>query len=156
MRGLVLSRLKNSFFSDMKEVLGIVDIGHPDYNWLISDYVCNHYPSDKIRPNEEYVWIDGHTLCQIVKKNEIQFIWAVFSAFSKNISLGEVLKYKLPVSDGNQEIWSPNFRIQNPLAELEFISWDSSLLVIIARSEELIGQYAKEYPDAIDLRVYNS
>ncbi|WP_291580368.1 hypothetical protein [Clostridium sp. UBA6640] len=74
-----------------------------NYNWLITDYECSDYPDEMMPYNKEYVWISGRDLRRIVCENEIQFIWGVFSAFSKDVTLNDVLKYYLPYADGNPD-----------------------------------------------------
>ena len=156
MQGLVFGRLKNKYFTYMKEIMDVASDHISKYNWLISDYICNVYPSECIDPKKELAWIDGESLISLVNENDIQFIWAVFSAFPKSVTLQDVLKYRLPFADGNEAIRDVDIKMQNPLAEIEIIPWDSCLLVIIAQSSNLIRRLKKEYPDAIDLKTYNS
>jgi len=45
--------------------------------------------------------------------------------------------------------------MQNPLAEIEIISWDSTMLLVIAKSKELTEMFINEYPNSLDLKEYN-
>lgn len=155
MKGLMVEKLRSEYFTNMKDVFDAIGNIQTNYNWLITDYECNIYPSNKIPFNNPYIWIDGQTLANIVMENEIQFIWGVFSAFEKHISLNSVLNHKLPFADGNKELWDADIRIQNPLAEIEIISWDSGLLLVISKDEKIIDNFLKGYPNATDLAEYN-
>lgn len=156
MKGLIIKKIKSKYFTDMKDVFFAIGNVQKEYNWLITNYECNIYPSKEIPFNQRYVWIDGKLLTDIVMKDDILFIWGVFSAFKKNESKNKILKYSLPFADGNKELWSPDIHIQHPLAEVEIVSWDSSLLLLISRNQKITNSFLKEYPDAIDLEKYNS
>jgi len=127
-----------------------------NYNWLITDYECNDYPDEMIPYNKEYVWISGRNLWRVVCENEIQFIWGVFSAFSKDVTLNNVLKYSLPYADGNPNFWVKNINMQHPLAEIEIVPWDSSLVLLISKHDEIIESFLNYSPYAEDLVTYNS
>jgi len=127
-----------------------------NYNWLITDYECNDYPDEMIPYNKEYVWISGRDLWRIVCENEIQFIWGVFSAFSKDITLNDVLKYSLPYADGNPNFWVKNINMQHPLAEIEIVPWDSSLVLLISKHDEIAESFLNYFSYAEDLVTYNS
>ncbi|WP_454054680.1 hypothetical protein [Clostridium sp. Marseille-Q7071] len=127
-----------------------------NYNWLITDYECNDYPDEMIPYNKEYVWISGRDLWRVVCENGIQFIWGVFSAFSKDVTLNNVLKYSLPYADGNPNFWVKNINMQHPLAEIEIVPWDSSLVLLISKHDEIIESFLNYSPYAEDLVTYNS
>lgn len=156
MKGIILNEIKSGYFTNMKDVLIAMNDAQKDYNWLISDYECNVYPSNKILFNTEYAFVDGDTLTDIIYQNDIDFIWGVFSGFQKNISKDEILQYKLPFADGNTKLWNEKIKIQNPLADIEIVSWDSSLLLLIAKQEIIINNFLQHYPNALDLEDYNS
>lgn len=152
MQGLIIDKVGNDFFTYMKEFMDVAHDNMSKYNWLISDYECNVYPSKDIDANKEFAWIDGKSLISLINENDIQFVWAVFSAFPKDITLEAVLKYSLPFANGNECIWGTTIRLQNPLAEIEIIAWDSSLLIIRAQSSDLIKKFKSAYPEAHDLK----
>lgn len=156
MKGLIIEKIRSNYFTNMKDVFDALGNIQTNYHWLITDYECNVYPTKEIPFNNPYIWIDGQTLTSIVKRNEIQFIWGVFSAFEKNVCLNNVLNYKLPFADGNKELWNKDVKIQHPLAESEIVSWDSGILLLISKDEKVINTFLKHYPDAIDLAMYNS
>ena len=90
MKGCIIKNDEISI-KDICNIIGDVD----NYNWLITNIEC--YPSDeeivKILDNE-YCWIEGRSLLDLLAKEEFQWIWGVFSAFPKEIRLEEVLKYQ--------------------------------------------------------------
>ena len=155
MYGLVFEELNFGYFTNMEEIFGAMQGEQLQYNWLISDYECNYYPVDSIRFNEPYAWIDGEALTRLTENHDIQFIWGVFSAFPKEIKLEEILTHELPFADGNKELWSVPLKMQNPLAEIEIIPWDSCLLVLKSNSTTLIDRFKKKYLRAMDLYEYN-
>jgi len=118
--------------------------------------VCNHYPSKELPLNAKYVFLDGKQLTEVVENNEIQFIWGVFTGFKKQITLGEILDEPLPYADGNAQLWNKDIKIQNSLADIEIISWDSSLLMMLAKEEKVIDDFTKIFPKCKDLANYNS
>lgn len=132
-------------------------IGDVDkYNWLITNIEC--YPSDEeiieILDNE-YCWIEGKDLLQILDKEEFQWIWGVFSAFPKEIELEEVLKYDYPYADGYKGFWKNPITVQHPLAVSEIVAWDGSIILVIAKKNEVVNALIKENAFAQDLETYN-
>ena len=96
MKGCIIKNDEISI-KDICNIIGDVD----NYNWLITNIEC--YPSDeeivKILDNE-YCWLEGRSLLDLLAKEEFQWIWGGFSAFPKEIRLEEVLKYDYPYADG--------------------------------------------------------
>jgi len=156
MRGLLLEELERGYFTNMKEIFGAMSGYQKDYNWLITDYECNCYPSKEISENGKYAFLDGKQLTKIIENNEIQFIWGVFTGFKKEYKLEEILTEPLPYADGNAQLWSKNIKIQNSLADIEIISWDSSLLMVLAKEGRVIENFAEKFPKCRDLAEYNS
>lgn len=155
-KGVILENIPRGYFTNMKDIFKAINNKQVDYNWLITNYECNTYPSPKIPQNSEYVWIEGSSLTKIIEKDDIQFIWGVFSGFSKDILLDDIMNYALPFADNNTALWDSNIDIQHPLADIEIISWDSSLLLLITKMENLMGDFKKSFPKCLDLEFYNS
>ena len=88
MRGAILEKQKR-YYTHMDIIFKAINNVHLNYNWLINEYDCNHYPDRFIPPNKKYIWITGKDLNQVVHESKIQFIWGVFSTFNKNILLGK-------------------------------------------------------------------
>lgn len=60
-------------------------------NCLITNIEC--YPLDKEISeilDDEYCWIEGKELLRLLKKDNFQWIWGVFSIFPKDVALEEV------------------------------------------------------------------
>ena len=117
MKGCIIKNDKISI-KDICNIIGDVD----NYNWLITNIEC--YPSDeeivKILDNE-YCWIEGKGLLDLLAKEEFQWIWGVLSGFQNQYAHEETLKYPLPYADGNPNFWKDNLEIQNPLADIEIV-----------------------------------
>ncbi|MBP3617684.1 MAG: hypothetical protein J6J38_06575 [Lachnospiraceae bacterium] len=126
------------------------------YNLLITNMEC--YPLDEKMSemfSNEYCWIEGKELLQLLKKEEFQWIWGVFSVFSKEITLEEVLKYKYPYADGYSGFWKNPITIQHPLATTEIVAWDGSKVLVISKKEELANTLLQKNVSAKDLEEYN-
>lgn len=154
MQGLILEEMPRGYLTNMLDIFDAIDNKQKEYNWLISNYECNVYPTKRIPFNNDFVWIDGYTLTDIVVHNEIQFIWGVFSGFLNHIPYAEVEKYPLPLADYD-ELWSTEVKLQHPLASIEIIPWDSSLVVIKSSDPNIIKKFKRYYPDSVDLYSYN-
>lgn len=133
------------YYTDMSIILNPIQEYLQDYNFLITDIECNHYPDKRINCEEDYLFISTIEILDIVNANEIQFIWGVFSAIPKHISLEEILKYELPYSEGTHTL-DEIVEIQHPLAEIEIVAFDSSYVEIISRREDIIHIIEKEFP----------
>jgi len=156
MKGLIIHRQNNcNYFTNLTEIIDVMGDIALEYNWLISNYECNVYPSDQIPFRKQYVWLTGRELLSILEEHEIQFIWGVVTAYSSNIVPNDVLSYPLPFADGNTAFWQPEITMQNPLAEIEIVPWDATLVLIIAKSEEIVDKFANEYVNSDDLETYN-
>jgi len=156
MKGTVLETIPRGYFTNMKDVFSAIGNQQKNYNWLVSNYECNIYPSSYIPFGKDYVWIDGENLTEIIEKFDIQFIWGVFSGFPKELSVEEIMQYSIPIADGNEKLWDSKVKTQHPLADIEIIPWDSSLVILISASDDIVNKFMKMYPESIDLLEYNS
>ena len=126
MRSAILEK-GEQYYTHMVKVFNAIENEQLKYNWLITNWEC--YPQDEELYellSREYIWISGEKLTEIINKNDFQFIWGVFSGFSKGVLLEDILKYELPFADGYKGFWIDNVGIQHPLAEVEIVAWDSS------------------------------
>ena len=153
MKGVILEKGLR-FYTHMKAILEPIKKDFIQYNWLITDCECNYYPDDRIQFNDSSIWISGEDFLELVENEDIQFIWAVFSGFPKAISQEQVMEYPLPYADGYTGFWKNPLTIQHPLAEMEIVPWDSSLVLIIG-NEPVINRFQKAFPLSEDLEVYN-
>ena len=133
------------YYTDMSIILNPIQEYLQDYNFLITDIECNHCPDKRINYEEDYLFISPNEILDIVNANEIQFIWGVFSAIPKQISLDEILKYELPYSEGTHAL-DEIVEMQHPLAEIEIVAFDSSSVEIISKREDIIRIIEKEFP----------
>jgi len=156
LNGLIIHELTEKYFTNLREVFDVLGSIATKYNWLLSDYDCNIYPSAQISINEQYVWLAGNELVSIFEEFEIQFIWGVATAYAKETKLEDILRNPYPFANGNEAFWKPEVTMQNPLAEIEIVSWDSTFLLVIAKSKEIVEMFEKRYPNSVDLAVYNS
>ena len=128
-----------------------------NYNWLITDMEC--YTDDKNLLNvidNKYCWVQGKDLLKLLKIESSQWVWGVFSAFSKNIELNDVLKYEYPYADGYKGFWKNPLTIQHPLATLEFVIWDGNFILVISEDHKIISDIMKKNNNARDLELYNA
>ena len=128
-----------------------------NYNWLITDMEC--YTDDKNLLNvidNKYCWVHGKDLLKLLKIESSQWVWGVFSAFSKNIELNDVLKYEYPYADGYKGFWKNPLTIQHPLATLEFVIWDGNFILVISEDHKIISDIMKKNNNARDLELYNT
>lgn len=135
------------YFTYLLKLFNGISNAQKNYNWLITD--CECYPQNKELEQifgEDEIWLSGEELTEIIQKTDFQFVWAVFSGFSKDISLEEIRKYKMPYANGNEALWSVTTDIQHPLADIEIIAWDSSLTIFLSKNEDLVESFMKSYP----------
>ena len=95
-------------------------------------------------------------MTEIVNKQNIQWIWAVFSGFHKDVSLEEVLKEALPYANENVRIWTNPVKMNHSLAKIEIIPFDSSMTLVISEDKELIERIRTGFSLSEDLTVYNA
>ncbi|EOH99491.1 hypothetical protein UAW_00643 [Enterococcus haemoperoxidus ATCC BAA-382] len=150
---IVVKEFPCGYFTNMKYIFEAIKKDN-QYNWLITDYECNYYPDDLIKPNEDYIWLDNENLMRIVENNDIQFIWGVFSGFPKNISKKKILENNLPYANGYIGFWSHETNIQHPLAEVELVSWDSSLFLAISKNKKIITDIQQKFLHTESLKEY--
>jgi hypothetical protein len=144
----ILESIKElKYYTDMNIIMNPFKDSFIKYNWLINDYECNWYPKElnDLEIKTECIWINGEQLYKIIEANEIQFIWAVFSGFNKSISFEEIMEYKLPKSEDYNH-WDNKNGTQNPLADIEIVSCDSSSLIFKSKNEHYINTFLKYFP----------
>ncbi len=154
-KGLILNE-KDKVYSKFLYLFKNIIEFQKDYNWLISDIEC--YPiTSKYQNifNDSYLWMSGEELYNILKYEDFQWIWAVFSGFKKNIKLEEILKQELPYANGYKGFWSNPLSIQHTLADIEIVAWDSICSIFICNDDKTIKNISKIYLNAKDLENYN-
>lgn len=139
----------------MKEIFCFIE-GVEEYNWLITNIEC--FPRNKEIAQflqRDYCWITGEQLLKLVHKEDFQWIWGVFSAFQKDIEYNMILRHPLPFADGYIGFWQNPITIQHPLADMEIVSWDGSLILVISKQNKIIDKLIKEKKHTLDLEKYN-
>ena len=64
------------------------------------------------------------------------------------------MKYPLPYADGNGELWNEEVKLQHPLAEMEIVTWDSRLAILMTDEKEILEKFKKIYPHCVDIVTY--
>ena len=145
------------FYTHLPKLFDAIDNAQLNYNWLITDCFCNTKTQIEEDIDEKgYCWISGEELTKFVRENDVQWIWAVLSGFSKEIPLSEVLIQPLPFADGYSGFWHNPISVQHPLATVEIVPWDSSLTLFFSTDKELVDKFMTGYPYSEDLTVYNA
>ncbi len=137
-----ISSKDERYYTDLQKLFDAIENVQLEYNWLITALECN-------QPNQiedeylkqGYCWISGKELTRIVKETPFQWIWAVLSGFQKDIALEDVLAYPSPEVDEYTGFWSNPLSIQHPLATIEIVPWDSSLVLFLSRQKELVDKF---------------
>ncbi len=122
----------------LKKIFNLINNEQLNYNWLITD--CECYPlNNELHDmfSKRYLWLSGERLTEIINKEDIQFIWGVFSGFSKDINLEDILKEKLPIAEGYTG-FGKNNKPQHRLSSIEIIAWDSSYTSFISEKFSII------------------
>ncbi len=134
------------YYTDLVRVFEAINNKQMDYNWLITDCECLCDPEIAKSLEQQYCWMSGEDLTDLVINNHIQWIWAVLSAFDKSVPLSEVLTYDLPCADGYPGFWEKPISIQHPLAQIEIVPWDSSLTLLFSKRKEDVDSFLKYFP----------
>jgi hypothetical protein len=131
-----------AYFTNMKQVFSALNISASDYDWYVSDIETNFSSSDF---TQEDKWISGEDLSCFLENNEIQFIWAVFSALPKGL---RPTIHESPYIEGNPEYWSGKV-ISTQLSDalFEIACWDSSATILVGLPEKAESAFILRYPD---------
>ena len=143
-------------YTDMNKLFGLLGDTPKRYNWLITDCACNVCNDIWDRQDEHgYCWMSGEELTGYMKTRDIQWLFAVFSGFEKDISLEDILKYPLPYADENPDFWQNPIKMQHSLASVEIVPWDGCLTLFFSKDKELTEIFRNGYPQSEDLYLYN-
>ena len=139
------------YYTHLKRVFEAIKGRQREYNWLITYAVCcPRDPEAAKMLEQDYCWIGGDELTELVNKEDFQWIWAVLSGFDKSVELSEALKYELPFADENERLWQKPASIQHPLAEVEIVAWDSSLTLLFSRRKEIVDDFRNFFPYSVN------
>lgn len=146
MRGVIIEQLKHNYMTNINDLFSVMNGIEKKYNFFIYSYSCNDYPSEKLPAGVDYVWLTGAEFSNLVKENDIQFIFGLISAIPKDIPLAKILENKLGYyDDGNAELWMGNIDTQIPEAEFEFIPYDSEYVVVISKNDAILDLINANY-----------
>jgi hypothetical protein len=95
--------------------------------------------------------LSGIELQAIVENEQVQFIWAVLSAFDRE----PAIPAELPYADGNQALWKGSPKPQISDAKFEIVCWDSASTLFIGVEASTAAKLQQKYPDIQDLDEYN-
>jgi hypothetical protein len=131
----------------MKQVFSALGDICSEYDWYISDIETNRYIEGQFDHSDK--WMTGEEFNALVSAYEIQFIWAVFSAFKKGVRVDIT---EVPYVYDNPNYWNgsePSPQLEG--AEFEIVCWDSSATILIGISEVLSSKYCSMYTDTLGL-----
>ena len=141
-------RKSEKYYTFLPKLFDVIGNAQLKYNWLITACECN--VANRIEDEyfaKGYCWISGEELTDIVRENEIQWIWAILSGFKKDIPLEKVLEHPYPDFIDGEEICT----IIHPLAKVQIIAFDSSATQIFSTDEELVSKFRAGYPQSEDI-----
>ncbi|WP_211214924.1 hypothetical protein [Microbulbifer variabilis] len=127
----------------MKEIFSALNISCYDYDWFVSDIEANGLVISE-------GWYPGLELEKIITSNDVQFIWAVFSAFP--IGTRFVIA-EPPYVDGNPNYWNASEpKPQLEKAIFEIACWDSSATILIGVNQAMAENFKSMYTGTKELK----
>lgn len=146
---LILERTEQvPYFTEMSSVFRALKITAADYDWYLSDIETNYNVPGLSADNH---WVAGEYLHRLVLEQEIQFIWAVFSAVPKG---ARPTVTNPPCVDGNSSYWNDaECKPQLEGALFEIACWDSSATILVGITTEMAANFSQAYSDAKPLSV---
>lgn len=145
---LILERTERvPFFTDMRATLEALGIAASDFDWYLSDLETNYYGDELLSEDQ---WIAGGELQCLLDRNEIQFIWAVFSA----VPVGHRPPvFAAPYIEGNPDYWTGSeVRPQLREALFEIACWDSSATILVGLPESAEARFLAAFPETDSLQ----
>ena len=169
----VIDKKSSRYYTYLKAVFDAIENKQAEYNWLITatEIVAHSSRLDALNtsvhwkdedgkpiaiPAPDYYFLSGEELTKIITEDDSQWIWGVLSGFEKSIPLDEILKYPLPKADGYEGFWKNPPTIQNALASMEIVPWDSSCVLLLSTKGEIVEKFKRAFPNSRELSVYNS
>jgi len=100
----------------------------------------------------DVVRLSGEELHAMVRSEDMQFVWAVFSALEEPPAR---LPLELPSADGNPRFWEGSPKPQMPGASFEIVAFDASCTLFIGVDAALAARLRDLYQDIADLDQCN-
>lgn len=134
------------WFTNMYTVFGALGFRASDYDWFVSDVETNHYGTDF---SSEDNWVTGEALERFITENEVQFVWAVLSAFPR----GTRFQIETPPNVQDYAGYWSGIEVTPQLndALFEIAAWDSGATILVGLPAEAVEQFKVAYPDAKSL-----
>lgn len=144
---LILEKTKAvRYFTNMGSVFKALKLSASSFDWYVSDVETNYY-GDEFKSEDQ--WLSGVELGRFVATNDVQFIWAVFSAFPIGTRF-EVTEP--PIVEGNADYWSGReVKPQLSGALFEIAAWDSSATILIGLPGDAEENFKATYPEVKSL-----
>ena len=80
MKGAIIDK-GEKYYTYLKELFASIGNVQKEYNWLITGHECYPQNPDYAKKlSQEYCWITGDELTNMVENEDFQWIWGVFSA----------------------------------------------------------------------------
>lgn len=116
----------------LPEILKILGAENWDCNWLLTGLEVVDREND--RDWEEPVFLSDRELLRVAER--VRFIWGILSAIPAGYTKKQVLAEKLPAfetgENGASNYLADSLRPQHPLAFLEIMCEDSTIVTVIA------------------------
>ncbi|MDF9825519.1 hypothetical protein M2475_001966 [Breznakia sp. PF5-3] len=129
------------YYTDLNVIVEACKINTSQYNWLITQYECNYYPTEELEnKRHDYIWLTGKDFNELIQNETLQFIWGIIIAFPLTTSLEDVLKNQLPTY--KTEKYFPSLSI------IEIISEDSSFVKVFSNQKDFIQNFRDSIPEA--------
>lgn len=145
-----ISDTDENSYTHMLKVLNSIGGRNLKYNWLITEIQA--YPTDtetnSLLINTRYLVLSTNELLNVLEKEDFQWIWGVFSAIPEKYSKEEILASEIPWADGNSLIYQNAPIIQHPLADIEIVAFDSTLVQITSKDNKIAELFKTAYPSA--------
>ena len=152
----IIDRKNHKYYTYMSKVFQAINNAQLQYNWLITDCVCYLQNNDIEKMlNHKYCWLTGDELSAIIEQEDFQWIWGCLCGFSKDITMEEVLKYRLPSAENYNGYYQNPISLQHPLSSVEIIPSDSSWILIISKNKTIIDSYLNRCPKCEELFLFN-
>lgn len=157
--GAILEGENSEGYTYLLDIFKLMNHFQKNYNWLITDCEIGamkfgHH--ERFFQSGDHAWISGIELTGIIKKENFQWIWGVLSGFRNQYTHEQTLEYPLPYADGNPNFWKDDLEIQNPLADIEIVAWDSSATLFLTKDIELYRTFRNAFPESKDLKLVNT
>lgn len=152
----IYSKKDFKYYTNMGRVLSDLELDSKDFWWLISDIEA--YPrkkeSQELVGDNSYLILSTSELVNMLKNDDFQWVWAIFSAIPSTYEKKDILKFDLPYleyfEEGQYNPYEDEPKIQHPYAEFEIYAVDSSYMFLISDNEKLIDRFKRCYPRYIE------